>query len=126
MDVLQCLHQWDILQEKQLKDPSISLDQQMINFNKCQPLPLRSLQSLLQVQSLSVQLLVGLKPEDPIVYKNMQTRELQNGRLAMIGVAGMCAQELVNHRSIFETLDFYSKVYGGENPYAACGDSIIC
>lgn len=69
---------------------------------------------------------LGLKPEDPIVYKNMQTRELQNGRLAMIGVAGMCAQELVNHRSIFETLDFYSKVYGGENPYAACGDSIIC
>ena len=56
----------------------------------------------------------------------MQTRELQNGRLAMIGVAGMCAQELVNHRTIFETLDFYSKVSSGANPYAACGDALIC
>ena len=67
-----------------------------------------------------------LKTEDPLVFKNMQTRELQNGRLAMIGVAGMCAQELVNHRSIMETLDFYSKVYSGEIPYAACGNCIIC
>jgi len=69
---------------------------------------------------------LGLKPTDPVDFKNMQTRELQNGRLAMLGAAGMCAQELVNHRSIFETIDFYSKVYGGENPYAVCGDSIVC
>ena len=69
---------------------------------------------------------LGLKPKDPKVFANMQTRELQNGRLAMLGWAGMCSQELVNHRSIFETLDFYSKVYSGENPYAACGDTIIC
>eukprot|EP00560_Eucampia_antarctica_P000781 CAMPEP_0197831848 /NCGR_PEP_ID=MMETSP1437-20131217/12432_1 /TAXON_ID=49252 ORGANISM="Eucampia antarctica, Strain CCMP1452" /NCGR_SAMPLE_ID=MMETSP1437 /ASSEMBLY_ACC=CAM_ASM_001096 /LENGTH=256 /DNA_ID=CAMNT_0043434951 /DNA_START=29 /DNA_END=799 /DNA_ORIENTATION=- len=69
---------------------------------------------------------LGLKPTDAAGFKNMQTRELQNGRLAMIGVAGMCAQELVNHRSIMETFDFYSKVYGGENPYAVCGDSIVC
>ena len=56
----------------------------------------------------------------------MQTRELQNGRLAMLGVAGMCSQELVNHRTIFETIDFYSKVYAGENPYALCGVDTIC
>jgi hypothetical protein len=69
---------------------------------------------------------LGLKPDDPKTYATMQTRELQNGRLAMIGVAGMCLQELVNHRTIIETFDFYSKVYGGDNPYAVCGDSIIC
>mmetsp|Transcript_27798 Transcript_27798/g.41223 ORF Transcript_27798/g.41223 Transcript_27798/m.41223 type:complete len:256 (-) Transcript_27798:58-825(-) len=69
---------------------------------------------------------LNLKPEDPKAFASMQTRELQNGRLAMLGVAGMCAQELVNHRTIFETIDFYQKVYGGENPYAICGDSIIC
>mmetsp|Transcript_19121 Transcript_19121/g.39295 ORF Transcript_19121/g.39295 Transcript_19121/m.39295 type:complete len:265 (-) Transcript_19121:78-872(-) len=69
---------------------------------------------------------LGLKPTDPKAFKNMQTRELQNGRLAMLGAAGMCAQELVNHRTIFETFDYYSKVYGGENPYATCGEGLIC
>jgi len=48
----------------------------------------------------------------------MQTKELQNGRLAMLGVAGMCAQELVNHKTISETIDFYQMVYSGVNPYA--------
>ena len=69
---------------------------------------------------------LGFKPEDPVAFANMQTRELQNGRLAMLGVAGMCAQELVNHRTIFETIDFYNKVFNGINPYEACGDSLIC
>jgi len=69
---------------------------------------------------------LNLKPTDKIDFQRMQTKELQNGRLAMIGVAGMCAQELVNHRTILETIDFYSKVYNGENPYAACGEGIIC
>jgi len=69
---------------------------------------------------------LGLKPDDPQAFASMQTRELQNGRLAMIGVAGMCAQELVNHRTILETLTFYSKVYSGVNPYEVCGDSVIC
>jgi len=69
---------------------------------------------------------LGLKPTDAKAFANMQTRELQNGRLAMIGVAGMCAQELVNHRTIFETIDFYTKVYSGENPYAVCGIDTIC
>jgi len=65
---------------------------------------------------------LNFKPKDPVAFANMQTRELQNGRLAMIGVSGMCAQELVNHRTIFETFDFYSKVYSGINPYESCVD----
>jgi hypothetical protein len=60
---------------------------------------------------------LGLKPEDPEKFADMQTRELQNGRLAMIGAAGFCAQELANHKTIFETIDFYQMVYSGVNPY---------
>jgi len=69
---------------------------------------------------------LNFKPEDPAAFANMQTRELQNGRLAMLAWAGMCAQELVNHRSIFETFDFYSKIYSGVNPYESCGEGYIC
>merc|ERR1719371_168332 len=36
---------------------------------------------------------LGLKPKDPKEFKTMQTKELNNGRLAMIAVAGMVAQE---------------------------------
>lgn len=60
---------------------------------------------------------LGLKPTDPRKFQSMQTRELQNGRLAMIGIAGMCAQELVNHKSIIDTIIYYNKVYSGINPY---------
>ncbi len=69
---------------------------------------------------------LGLKPADAKDFANMQTKELQNGRLAMIGWAGMCAQELVNHRTIMETFEFYQKVYAGVNPYESCADGIIC
>ena len=60
---------------------------------------------------------LGLKPTDAKAFATMQTKELQNGRLAMLGWAGMCSQELVNHKTIFETFDFYEKVYSGVNPY---------
>jgi hypothetical protein len=36
-----------------------------------------------------------LKPSDPEEFATMQTKELQNGRLAMLGAMGMIAQELV-------------------------------
>jgi hypothetical protein len=48
-----------------------------------------------------------LKPTKNFAFQRMQTKELSNGRLAMLGWAGMCAQELVNHRTIDETWDFY-------------------
>eukprot|EP00747_Dinoflagellata_sp_TGD_P134430 gnl/TRDRNA2_/TRDRNA2_175317_c0_seq2.p1 gnl/TRDRNA2_/TRDRNA2_175317_c0~~gnl/TRDRNA2_/TRDRNA2_175317_c0_seq2.p1 ORF type:complete len:337 (-),score=60.42 gnl/TRDRNA2_/TRDRNA2_175317_c0_seq2:300-1247(-) len=44
---------------------------------------------------------LGLKPTDPNELKEMQTKELNNGRLAMIAAAGMIAQELATGQKIF-------------------------
>merc|ERR1712232_260191 len=49
---------------------------------------------------------LGLKPKDPQEFANMQTKELNNGRLAMIAAAGMCVQEQINGKGILETLGF--------------------
>jgi len=42
----------------------------------------------------------GLKPKTPAALKTMKAKELQNGRLAMLGIAGMVAQELVNGQKV--------------------------
>ena len=47
---------------------------------------------------------LGLKPTDPEAFLEIQNKELQNGRLAMLGAAGMIAQELVNGKEIFVNL----------------------
>ena len=47
---------------------------------------------------------LGLKPSDPVAFAQMQTKELQNGRLAMLAAAGFMAQEMVNGKGIIETL----------------------
>ncbi len=47
---------------------------------------------------------LGLKPTDPEAFAEMQTKELKNGRLALLAAAGFLAQELVNHKPILETL----------------------
>merc|ERR1740127_432507 len=44
---------------------------------------------------------LGLKPTDQDELVTMQTKELNNGRLAMIAVAGMVAQELVTGQKLF-------------------------
>ena len=44
---------------------------------------------------------LGLKPTSPEELKEMQTKELNNGRAAMIGIAGMVAQELVSGSKLF-------------------------
>jgi len=47
---------------------------------------------------------LGLKPEDPEEFRIMQTKELQNGRLAMLAAAGFLAQEAVDGKGIIEHL----------------------
>lgn len=55
---------------------------------------------------------LGLKPDENYAFQAMQTKELSHGRLAMIGWAGMCAQELVTHQTIGETWGiFYRNVF---------------
>ena len=44
---------------------------------------------------------LGLKPTDPTELAEMQTKELNNGRLAMIGIAGMVGQELATGAKLF-------------------------
>jgi len=44
---------------------------------------------------------LGLKPTDAAAFKDMQTKELNNGRLAMLAAAGMIAQELATGEKLF-------------------------
>ena len=44
---------------------------------------------------------MGLKPKDEAGLKEMQTKEINNGRLAMLAVAGMTVQELVTGTTLF-------------------------
>merc|ERR1719486_1140774 len=44
---------------------------------------------------------LGLKPDTEAGLKQMQTKEINNGRLAMIGAAGMIAQELASGQKLF-------------------------
>merc|ERR1712003_204472 len=44
---------------------------------------------------------LGLKPSDPKEFEVMQTKELNNGRLAMIAVIGMMVQEQVTGSTLF-------------------------
>ncbi|KAF6263948.1 chloroplast LI818 protein [Scenedesmus sp. NREL 46B-D3] len=42
--------------------------------------------------------------DDPAAWKEMQTKELNNGRLAMIAIAAFTVEELVSHQEIFKHL----------------------
>jgi len=44
---------------------------------------------------------LGLRPEKEADFKEMQTKELNNGRLAMIATAGMIGQELATGSKLF-------------------------
>jgi len=44
---------------------------------------------------------MGLKPNNPSELKEMQTKEINNGRLAMIAIAGMVGQELATGNKLF-------------------------
>lgn len=54
---------------------------------------------------------LGLKPVKTEDFTTMQTKELNNGRLAMIGAAGMLVQELINEKGIFENLGLAGDIY---------------
>ena len=54
---------------------------------------------------------LNLKPYYLPELWDMQTKELQHGRLAMIAIAGMVAQELVNHKGIVEN---WHLMFGGK------------
>ena len=45
---------------------------------------------------------LGLTPSDSDEFDELRTKELNNGRLAMIGVAGIVAQELINGKGVLE------------------------
>jgi hypothetical protein len=49
---------------------------------------------------------IGLKPKNADGFAKMQTKELNNGRLAMIGAIGMLVQEQITHETIMQTLGF--------------------
>merc|ERR1712165_206487 len=51
---------------------------------------------------------LGLMPEDPEEFEVLQTKELQNGRLAMLAAAGFLAQEAVDGKGIIEHLQSMS------------------
>merc|ERR1740138_95436 len=44
---------------------------------------------------------LGLKPTDPAEFVEMQNKELNNGRLAMLAIAGMVMQEAVTGAKLF-------------------------
>jgi light-harvesting complex I chlorophyll a/b binding protein 4 len=44
---------------------------------------------------------LGLKPKDVAGLEAMQAKEINNGRLAMIAMAGMVVQELVTGNKLF-------------------------
>jgi hypothetical protein len=44
---------------------------------------------------------LGLKPTDPEEFADVQTKELNNGRLAMLAAIGMIGQELVTQKTLF-------------------------
>jgi hypothetical protein len=47
---------------------------------------------------------LNISSRDSEKFFDMQTKELQNGRLAMLAAAGFLAQEAVNGKGILETL----------------------
>lgn len=49
---------------------------------------------------------LGLTPADADEFDQLRTKELNNGRLAMLAVAGIVTQELVNGKGVLENLGF--------------------
>jgi hypothetical protein len=48
---------------------------------------------------------LGMKPKDPVRLKDMQTKEINNGRLAMLAVTGILMQEMATGEKVFGALN---------------------
>jgi len=56
---------------------------------------------------------LGLKPEDPAAFREMQEKELSHGRLAMLAAAGFIAQEAVTGDTWGQTdINFDNLIFG--------------
>jgi hypothetical protein len=53
---------------------------------------------------------LGLTPADQDEFDLLRTKELNNGRLAMLAVAGIITQELVNGKGVLENLGFATQL----------------
>lgn len=51
---------------------------------------------------------LGLRPDNPEAWEKTQLRELKNGRLAMIAIAGMITQEHISGLGVLERADPYA------------------
>ena len=55
---------------------------------------------------------LGLKPEDPETWEKVQLRELKNGRLAMLAIAGksFCRHHIYRHHINYYHIQFYHHI----------------
>ena len=60
---------------------------------------------------------LGFKPDDPVVFKEKQLKELKNGRLAMIAVLGELMAQKVSGMGTYEQLGSRLDFLGVELPF---------
>merc|ERR1712072_484097 len=60
---------------------------------------------------------LGFKPDDPVVFKEKQLKELKNGRLAMIAVLGELMAQKVSGMGTYEQLGAMGESLGIELPF---------
>ena len=102
LELRRALLGWEVNTAQNLKDDYYPGD---IGFDplgtKCYCCVLYDAHYVFFAHSLLFLTRLGLKPSDQEDFDRMATKELQNGRLAMLGAMGFILQELVNGKEIF-------------------------